>query len=785
MRKNRSEVPVFFDSTGKRWRRTKTAVFLCAYVLFAALLSFVPRVLADVSVSPFVLSSSAVTTAASTPAVSPSKIAYSFERDNVPVIGSGPLIRVLKRGVVDRQPYLLDPFTHKPIRPLYEHEIEAAGSFPYLLERYGQTGGKRIALTFDDGPDPAFTPQILDILAAEAAPSTFFALGENVVKFPDIAKRIAREGHVVANHTFSHVDFDYASDFRGQQEITQAQRAIRATVGRNPSYFRIPYGGEDDDSLRDNMRAILQAQQQGYVVTSYHFNSNDWQHHAGDSFQFPDLSGGDIVMLLHDAGGDRSYTVEYLRSFIPKAKAAGYSFVTIDELYQQSPQLYPIVQPTLPDYLSLVAAKATLVWPQRTLEWLFIIGVVLATFGMVLKIALASLFVKRIRYPRRKAGYTPFVSVIVPAYNEEKVLDKTIRSLLRSRYKNFEIIIVDDGSKDGTWRIVQSFSANAQVRGVRQKNMGKSAAINRGLRIAQGDIVISIDADTIFLSQTIGKLIRHFANPYVGAVAGVVKVGNVRNYLARWQALEYITGINIERSAQAYVGAIMIAPGACAAWRKAAITDAGGYSGSTLAEDCDLTIAIHKAGYTVIQDIEAVAYTESPLTLRSLAKQRFRWLFGNIQVFWKHRDVILRRKRGWLGMYVVPNAIFSVIVPVVFTPVLVIIALENIAAGQLSTILFYFMIISLIQFLAALIGLVLAREQFMHLIALPMYRFVYSPVRTYLLYASVFTMLKGAHVGWNKLKRTSTVTYHATPKRKPVLGRFAVQPVKADGTGDR
>jgi biofilm PGA synthesis N-glycosyltransferase PgaC len=349
--------------------------------------------------------------------------------------------------------------------------------------------------------------------------------------------------------------------------------------------------------------------------------------------------------------------------------------------------------------------------------------------------------------------------VIIPAFNEEKVLRRTVESILKSRYQKIELIIVDDGSTDKTWEIAQELQHDSRVTSVRQQNGGKSSAVNHGIRLAEGEVLVNIDADTVFPPKTIGKLVRYFYYPEIGAVAGVVKVGNIKSWITRWQALEYITSINIERAAQAYLRSITVAPGACSAWRKEAVLKVGGFSSATFAEDCDIALAVQKAGYTIVQDMEAVAFTECPETLRGLAKQRFRWLFGNIQSFWKHRDMLFRRKYGWLGMYVIPKAILSIIMQLVFTPLLLFVLIGNLLAGVLYVMLLYVAIAYIVLFLTAAVALVFAHERFRHLTATPAFRLVYSPLRTIILYLSVIAALGGVEMGWNKVARTGTTMH--------------------------
>jgi cellulose synthase/poly-beta-1,6-N-acetylglucosamine synthase-like glycosyltransferase/peptidoglycan/xylan/chitin deacetylase (PgdA/CDA1 family) len=754
----KSEMPVFFDGSGQRWKRAKIITACLLVIITVSSAALTTKMLRSVDINRI-----ESTVYGSRPDMketrSAADLAYSLDRDNLPIFGSGPLLRVVAITHDWAVKTAIDPYSGKAVSKLTPEQIRTVGDAPYAVQKYGETKNRKIALTFDDGPDSVYTPLILDILAKEKAPSTFFATGTEIAKNTDIAQRISREGHVLANHTFAHADLDHVSSSRAEQEITQAQRIIRSVSGRNPAYFRIPYGGNDDVSIRDDVRAILEAQKLGYTVVSFQVDSNDWDSNSGtikpDEITY---DGTDIVVLLHDGGGERKLTVQYLPQLIEEAKKNGYTFTSLDGLYEDQADLNPVIASTIADKSTLTVARAVYVWPKNLVRSLFMITVLLLFITMMINVLLAGLQIKKPKPKRRSRLYNPLLTVIIPAYNEEKVLSKSVRSVLKSYYRNFEIIIVNDGSSDTTKQVAQKLARNPKVIVINQENSGKSVAVNTGIRASKGEIIISMDADTIFPPKVLGKFVRHFADPSVGAVAGMIKVGNINNIVSRWQALEYITSINVERSAQAYINAILIAPGACSAWRKNAVIEAGGYSGSTLAEDCDLTLSVRKAGYRVIQDNEAEAYTEAPLTLKSLAKQRFRWVFGNIQTFWKHRDMIFRRQYRWLGLFVIPRTLVSISLQLLFTPLLLVVTLSNLLAGEFKMILFYFSLSNIILLVAAIIGIIFAGERYRHLVATPFYRLAYGPMRTFLLYASIVTALKGLHVGWSKLARTGTVS---------------------------
>jgi cellulose synthase/poly-beta-1,6-N-acetylglucosamine synthase-like glycosyltransferase/peptidoglycan/xylan/chitin deacetylase (PgdA/CDA1 family) len=763
--KNKGQRPVFFDDNGKRWKRIRFLLIAFALLIVVAASLLIPAMLRPAKLASFQSPTGQHLSYVpdNTSKLSPQQITSQIDQSNVPVIGAGPLVRIVhlqKAG--DGQEIGVPVYSNQAAEVLTSSETQAVGDHDFAIEYYGQTSGKQIALTFDDGPDPTYTPKILDELSKNHVQASFFEIGKEVVKYPQISDRITREGHVIGDHTFNHIDFDFVGTDRGTQEINQTQRVIQAATGYQTSFLRLPYAGNDPQSLRDNTLGLLKTQQAGYIMASYTYDSNDWQFPKGYKPQLPPLNGQSQVILMHDGGGNRSKTLPYLQSVINEAKSQDYSFVTLNQMYDQTPGLFAPVKPSLADRASLLAASMYLVWPHEIVAQLFIVTIAILLLTLLINIILASLQIRRAKrsYRRRTAGYNPLVSVIIPAYNEEKVIAGTISSVLRSHYRKLEVIVIDDGSKDDTRKIAETIAKRSRrVRVFRISGGGKSAAINHGVWRAKGEIIVSIDADTMFTPATLGRLVRHFVDPKVGAVSGSVKVGNITNALTRWQSLDYIIGIHIERSAQAFLNAVMIVPGACGAWRKSALTKAGGYTGQTLAEDFDMTLSLHRAGYEVLQDNDAIAYTESPLDLPGLVKQRFRWIFGNIQTFWKHRDMVFRRKYGWLGMYVLPTAIFNLTVPILFIPVVFLVEVENVIAGNYLVILIFFCATIVLQLVTATAGIILAGERLTHLFAIPVTRFVYSPIRSFLLYRSVLRAAKGSHVGWNKLQRTGTVQY--------------------------
>ena len=690
-----------------------------------------------------------------------------------PVVGVGPLLRVLQVREVDGERVGFEPFTGERVVTMTPADAAKAGGAPYVIQKFGYsaTATKTLSLTFDDGPDPKVTPELLNVLSANKTPATFFVTGKNAATHPEIVDRMVREGHAVGVHTLTHPDLANEPAWRTHVELVATGRVLRAITGQQAGYWRMPYEGGDDESRQATIDGVLRAQRIGYLFASHDFNTEDWLHDANprgrvDDIPLPNLDGGqNYTMLLHDAGGpNRMRTVEYVKKLIPYAKAHGYTFQTMPQVQPELAASVHSVTPTAWDHTTLYVVKALLIWPNLLLSALFVLAmllVVLVGFGNAGLSSMRHRRRRRIAFPGPRDINLP-TSVVLAAWNEEPVIARTLRSILTSSYPILEVIIIDDGSTDGTADEVRKVMArDPRIVLLRQPNNGKANALNRGVENSTGDFVITLDADTVITSSTVTSLMRHFALDgagRLGAVAGVVRVGNRRtNVLTRWQALEYLTQIGIERSAQDALGAISIIPGACAAWRKEAVLDAGGYSSITLAEDCDLALTMHHLGWKVTQDDEAVAYTEAPETVDDLLAQRTRWTFGTLQAIWKHRRMMFRRRYGALGCFVMPTYVLSVIMPVIFLPFVVTMGWLAVQQQGWGVLIKYFILFLLAHLVIAAIAVRLMGERYRHLLMVPVYRLVYEPLRAYLLYTSVFLAIKGGRMRWKGLERTGSM----------------------------
>jgi cellulose synthase/poly-beta-1,6-N-acetylglucosamine synthase-like glycosyltransferase/peptidoglycan/xylan/chitin deacetylase (PgdA/CDA1 family)/spore germination protein YaaH len=695
-----------------------------------------------------------------------------------PAIGMRTVHLESRSGLITGESYTNDPATNVPKYPE-----------GWVVRRYGGGGegnpAKQIVLTFDDGPDPDWTPRILDILKANHTPAVFFVVGKMAEEHPDLLRRMWDEGHEIGNHSWDHPELFKLSAEHQRLELTTTERVIQAITGHSTTLFRPPYGGDVEPTTGREVSPMLMAADMHYMTVGEKNDPQDYrlfEYQPGSDSELDssrprrfesivqsvvDNRDTGSIVLLHDAGGPRANTVAALPLIIHKLRALGYTFVSVADLRYPAQtgkvsraQMRNELMPKITGRDEVLVGSDRYVFEvsyavQRTLSTLFVLSLILGVSRVAIFVILA--IVQKYREARRvlPIGYAPFISVVIAAFNEELVINRTIQTILSCDYQNLEVVVVDDGSKDRTYEVVkEEFGNDPRVTALRKVNGGKASALNFGLAIARGEIFVSLDADTLFASDTINKLVRHFKNTEVGAVSGNVRVGNVRNLWTRWQALEYITSQNFDRRAYDLLNCITVVPGAVGALRRDAVMSVGGYTHDTLAEDTDLTWKMRRAGWRIVNDSTAMAYTEAPETLRSLAKQRFRWAFGTLQCLWKHRAAMFQH--GAFGWLAIPSLwLYQILFPAI-SPFMDIYLLYSIVNGNLARVGVFYLGMFGIELLAASVATAMDSSGGRLLPWLFFQKFLYRQLMYYVILKSIFSAFRGGAVGWGKLERTGS-----------------------------
>jgi cellulose synthase/poly-beta-1,6-N-acetylglucosamine synthase-like glycosyltransferase/peptidoglycan/xylan/chitin deacetylase (PgdA/CDA1 family) len=630
---------------------------------------------------------------------------------------------------------------------------------------------RTIALTFDDGPDPTWSPRVLDVLARHHVPATFFVVGSQVARNPDIARRMVREGHQMGVHTFTHPDVTGLPAWRRRTEYAQTEMAITHATGAGTRLLRLPYSSGVDALDDENWKLTQEAGELGFISVFSDTDSRDWARPGVPAIVRNATPEGDrgAVVLLHDAGGDRSETVAALDRFIPQMLARGYRFTTIAGARPETAEVSGAVGPA---DLAPAGWRATaIVWSIRAADglvavfWLVLIVVgVLTLLRTVVLCAYAIGHARSRRRPTWRWGdpVDEPVSVIVPAWNEREGIAGTVTSLVSGTHP-VEVLVVDDASTDGTATAVAELNLPG-VRVVRVPKGGKSTALNTGIALARHPIVVIVDADTVVEADAVHRLVQPFADPAVGAVAGNVKVGNRRRMVARWQHIEYVIGFNLDRRLYERFDCIPTVPGALGAFRKAAVQAAGGVTDDTLAEDTDLTIALHRAGWKVVYTDDARSWTEAPATVGQLWRQRYRWSYGTMQALWKHRGGLRDPGRpGRFGRRGLPVlALFTVVLPLL-APLVDIFALYGLLFLDRSATVTAWATVMALQVLTAILAFRLDRESLRPLWALPLQQIAYRQLMYLVLVHSMVTAVSGGRLHWQKLNRTGEAAQSAPP----------------------
>ena len=521
---------------------------------------------------------------------------------------------------------------------------------------------KTVALTFDDGPDPVWTPQVLAVLARYHVPGTFFVVGSRVAHYPQLVRDIRASGSEIGLHTFTHPELREVSPTRVDQEFTATQLALAGATGQLSYVVRPPYSSEAS-AVDDAGFAVMQRLgQEGYVTTLVDTDSNDWQLPGVDDIVnavLPVATTGGIV-LLHDAGGNRAQTVAALDRIIPQLQAQGVRFTTVSAGAGLPAADFPADRTQLLMGRVMLDAVAVAAAVVAALEWSLLVGGGLVLLRLVVMTAVA---LRHGRRSRRRVARRPAlarppgpVSVVVPAFNEAATIVSTVRSLVASEHP-VEVVVVDDG-------------------------------------------------------------------------------------------------FNIDRRVQDAWGVVTTVPGAIGAYRREALVDVGGVSDDTLAEDTDLTIALGRAGWRVVYEPAARAWTDAPSSFAQLWRQRCRWSYGIMQSLWKHRHAVVERGRsghvGRVGLLL--TGLFQVLLPLLAPMVDVYLVYGLVYLDPVRTATIWGAAL-LLQLAAGVVAFRLEREPLSGLVLLPLQQIVYRQLMYAVLIQSVASAVAGTRLGWQKIPR--------------------------------
>ncbi|MEW2436842.1 bifunctional polysaccharide deacetylase/glycosyltransferase family 2 protein [Streptomyces caniferus] len=599
---------------------------------------------------------------------------------------------------------------------------------------------RTVALTYDGGPDPVWTPRLLDLLRKHHAHATFFLYGAKAAQHPDLVRRIRDEGHEIGSNTYTGAVMGAASPLRARMELLLTQKALAGTAGIHTRLLRLPQTTAVDTMCGPEWKAAQQAGAEGYTLVA----ADRWFRKPSQGlvrqFSQTDTAYKDTERLLDNPNVGKFTTV-----------TAGAGLAAAD-------------QPVSGVERGLGTA---LVWV-KTAGYAFVHGMtwVLGIAGALGVLRLASLVVFARAHVRRLTRFRPGspwlrevvdpVTVLVPAYNEEAGIESTVLSLLASTHPQMQIIVIDDGSTDDTADIAARIG-DPRVEVIRQPNAGKAAALNTGLAHARYEIVVMVDADTVFEPDAVYRLIQPLAHPAVGAVSGNTKVGNRRRLLGRWQHLEYVFGFNLDRRMFEVLECMPTVPGAIGAFRRDALMGVGGVSEETLAEDTDLTMALWQAGWRVVYEESAIAWTEVPTSLSQLWRQRYRWCYGTLQAMWKHRRAVIEvgpsGRFGRRGLSYL--ALFQVALPLL-APIVDVFALYGaLFRGPVLSAGVWLGFLGL-QLACAGYALRLDGEPVKSLWAMPFQLFVYRQLMYLVVIQSVVAFLLGTRLKWQRMHRSGT-----------------------------
>lgn len=387
--------------------------------------------------------------------------------------------------------------------------------------------------------------------------------------------------------------------------------------------------------------------------------------------------------------------------------------------------------------------------------------IVIARYFILLLLSMLNLY----RHVKDKKDYRShhdkMVTVIVPCYDEDVVIKASLESLAKQTYRNFEIIVVDDGSSDNTYLISKNMEFSEKGRrliALTKPNEGKAEALNYGIAAAKGELILAVDADSRLSPDAIELMVNYFDDPEVGAVAGSVYVTNQNTIWTKLQALEYIQGLNLVRNGQAFLKLVNIIPGPIGMFRKDAIIKAGGYQNDTYAEDCDLTLHLISQGYKIDYEIDAVSYTEAPEDLTDLLKQRYRWTRGILQSVYKHKDKLWKVHQNFSMSMIIWYMLFEAVFwPIASIFANIFIVYIGVVSGHSTMLIYWWIIFTVLDIAASLYCVSVTKEKMGLVLYALYYRIFFINVVNIAKVLATVEEFFGVKMNWGKLERKGRI----------------------------
>lgn len=683
--------------------------------------------------------------------------------------GTGPVALRVDTAASGRRDVAVDPTTGRVVAQGYR-----ALPAPHLMRRIDGGVPDAVLIAFDGLPLPEHLSDVLGSLARHGTRGVFSVTASEILDNRDTVRGLIAAGHAVALADTGDLDGAGAWASLSRLRDRVAAMALVGETGWRTVLAETWGPGDVLPVTAEEFGTLVALQDQGRIrlpagerVPRDPAKAREFAERVVSTAFF---AGSQLVRF--DLAEDRqAATMEALPVILAEFETAGATFIAPDDLARPAGGVAMYEARDLATLRDRVYLRV-LVNADSILATVFLFLLVLAIARSTVFLVLAA-----IRQPRDRVdpAWAPPVTVVVPAYNEEKVIATCIRSILASDYPDVRVIVVDDGSKDGTSRVVAGVAAtDPRIRLVRQENAGKWAASNTALRYVETEYFIILDADSKLEWDAVRWIMQPFAAPDVGAVSGIVEVGNAGNWLTACQNLEYRVSQNIQRRAYEMFNGILVVPGAIGAWRTKAVISAGLFSGETITEDADLTLAVHRAGYRVVMAENARALTEAPEKLKSFMSQRLRWTLGMLQVSWKHRGAIAEgRTVGYVSIldaiwFSVLTTILSPLVDLIILIVLAVMALR-LFAGQpvldegAAVFFLGYLGLTLIDVLNTLVTFRFERRFSLGLLLLtPLLRLGYRQLLYVSTLRAAWRAITGRLAAWNKLERTGAMNDKVT-----------------------